>query len=172
MYLSERRSNWQIGRNGLQRPLNWTGRGSFKLIRSCQLRAAEHAVKFGCLKACFQASQFTFEWDSFKQGDVIHEHSISHSIVQKSSVTIIMRTAKQDLMAMDIMKIQLEDFFVDIYQLGKTQQRLRREDQPVILSSALSLPVPTSIKSNKSLLPLNPLAKSSNNTALSIMLDF
>lgn len=110
MYLSERRSHWKIGRDCLQRPLDWTWRGSFELIRSCQLRATEHSVKFGRLKACFQASQLSFEWNSFKQGNMIHEHIISHGIIQKSSVTIIMRTAKQDLMTMDIMKIQLEDF--------------------------------------------------------------
>ena len=59
---------------------------------------------------------------------MFHQHRVSHGIIQEPSIAIVVRTAKQDLMTMNIMKIQFEDFFIQSLAARYTIERALRAD--------------------------------------------
>ena len=66
-------------------------------------RVPEKVWELDDLEPIFQLVQLFFERYTFKQGDAFNVPSIPKKFLEESSIAIVMRTAEQDLVAMDIM---------------------------------------------------------------------
>ncbi len=78
------------------------------LVVDSQLGIPKYFVKLGCLESICQQRQLSFKRHALEQSDVIQNLDVAHGFFEESCIAVVMRAAKQDLVTVAVVKVELE----------------------------------------------------------------
>lgn len=113
---------------------------------------AEQFAKPDTRVLILQKLELPLEWYSLKKCNAAGETWLC-ILLEQACVSVVVRTAEEDMVAAVITQLKFEELYK---RSVSSPVVVARRTVPVIFSSALSFPGPTSTKSKSTLLPVNP----------------